>query len=67
MSDNTIQVSLAPLSPQHPKAQEIISYLRDQLQLPIFIKQFSIHFSPDSPITVTCDYMPFYKEKKDEH
>lgn len=40
------------------EAADIMAYLKDKLNLPENLISFSVHFTIDQPIRVTCEYLP---------
>lgn len=42
----------------HGKGEELCSLLRRELALPQQLRSFTVSFSMDAPIIVTCEYWP---------
>ncbi len=44
--------------PEDEETKEIIEYLREKLQIPTVVTNFSVHFCWDDILTVDCTYYP---------
>ena len=47
-----------PIEVGSEKGQRILSFLKQELQIPEYVKHFSIHMGANEFITVECEYYP---------